>query len=267
MSNALSHTIRSFNRFELKYILTLSQAEVLRTALSAYLKPDEHGSTVGSYPLTSLYFDSPDHRCYWEKVDGIKYRRKLRIRLYGDAVAPGDDAPVMVEIKQRLDHVTQKRRAVLPYREALRLCIERQLPEHAPTDDALVQEALAFIELYNLASASIVRYQRLALIGTDYDIGLRVTFDTNLTYQLAPLDLRGEPSAASLLPPNLAVMEIKVNERIPYWLTELVAHHNLRLERLSKYCCSIEAGSRLMNTQTASSLGGMKRILSQRSYL
>ncbi|MCE5258183.1 MAG: polyphosphate polymerase domain-containing protein [Chloroflexi bacterium] len=242
MSNSLSHEIRSFNRFELKYILTLSQAEVLRTALSAYLRPDEHGSAAGSYQLASLYFDSPDHRCYWEKVDGLKYRRKLRIRLYGSATVLDDDAPVMVEIKQRLDHVTQKRRAALPYREALRLCLERQLPDHAPADTALVEEALVFIALYDLVPASIVRYQRLALIGTDYDIGLRITFDTNLTYQLAPLDLHDDPSGASLLPANLAVMEIKVNERIPYWLTELVAQHNLRLERLSKYCCSIEAG-------------------------
>ena len=35
-------------------------------------------------------------------------------------------------------------------------------------------------------------------------------------------------------------VEIKVNERIPYWLTELVAAHNLSLFRISKYCRSIE---------------------------
>jgi hypothetical protein len=36
------------------------------------------------------------------------------------------------------------------------------------------------------------------------------------------------------------VMEIKVNERIPYWLTEMVAAHNLKIVRMSKYCRSIE---------------------------
>jgi len=43
MSN-LSHTIRSFNRFELKYIVTLKQAEIFKKALRAYLLADEHGN-------------------------------------------------------------------------------------------------------------------------------------------------------------------------------------------------------------------------------
>ena len=42
MSN-LSHAIRRFNRFELKYLLSLQQAELLKAALRAYLVADEHG--------------------------------------------------------------------------------------------------------------------------------------------------------------------------------------------------------------------------------
>ncbi|MBQ2599838.1 VTC domain-containing protein [bacterium] len=29
-----------------------------------------------------MYYDTQDYRFYWEKVDGLKYRRKLRIRQY-----------------------------------------------------------------------------------------------------------------------------------------------------------------------------------------
>jgi len=35
-------------------------------------------------------------------------------------------------------------------------------------------------------------------------------------------------------------MEIKVNERIPYWVTEMVASNNLRMVRISKYCRSFD---------------------------
>ena len=35
--NHLSHTVRSFNRFELKYLITIQQAEPFKTALKAYL--------------------------------------------------------------------------------------------------------------------------------------------------------------------------------------------------------------------------------------
>ena len=236
--NHLSHTIRKFNRFELKYLVTLQQAEQLKAALRAFLLPDEHGG--GSYGLTSLYYDSPDYRCYWEKVDGIKFRRKLRIRRYEDGQPLAAETPVFVEIKQRLNRVTQKRRAILPYQDALRLCDERQVPAHAPDDAALINEVQAYLWQYNLRPASIVRYQRQALVGSDYDIGLRVTFDTDLTFQVHGLRLDEPPAPRPMLPPNFAVMEIKVNERIPYWLTELAAVQNLQLIRMSKYCRSIE---------------------------
>lgn len=240
MSN-LSHTIRRFNRFELKYLITLKQAELFKKALRAYLFADEHGNGNGRYALASLYYDSPDLRCYWEKVDGLRFRRKLRIRRYETDAPLTADTPVFVEIKQRLDKVTQKRRVILPYGDALRLCNERQLPDEvAPEDETVMNEIYAYLWQYNLRPVSIVRYERQAFIGTDYDLGLRVTFDTSLNYQVHQLLLEEEPSSLPMLPADRVVMEIKVNERIPYWLTEMIAAHNLKMIRVSKYCRSIE---------------------------
>jgi SPX domain protein involved in polyphosphate accumulation len=244
--NNLSHTIRKFNRFELKYLITQEQAAQFRLALGAYLLPDEHGSNDGCYALASLYYDSPDLRCYWEKVDGVKFRRKLRIRRYENgAPFPNDpltdETPVFVEIKQRVASVTQKRRVVLPYAEALYLCNDRQIPEHAPGDRAIIEEIYAFVWQYNLRPASIVRYTRQAFVGTDYDVGLRVTFDTVLTVQASPLHLHEPPAGVPILGANWVVMEVKVNERISYWLSELVAAHNFQRTPISKYCRSIEA--------------------------
>jgi SPX domain protein involved in polyphosphate accumulation len=242
--NNLSHAIRKFNRFELKYLLTLQQAEAFKIALKAYLLLDEHGNNNGRYPLASLYYDSPDLRCYWEKVDGVKFRRKLRIRRYETGEPLDNETPVFVEIKQRIDRVTQKRRAILPYGAALQLCNAREMPaQFAPDDKVVLDEIHAFLWQYNLHAASIVRYERQAFIGSDYDIGLRVTFDTNLTYQVNPLHLHEPPASLPMLPANQVVMEIKVNERIPYWLTELVAAHNLQMVRMSKYCRSVEAAN------------------------
>lgn len=243
--NNLSHTMRKFNRFELKYVITLQQAERIKTALRAYLIPDEHGNKNGRYAVGSLYYDSPDFRCYREKVDGIKFRRKLRIRRYEAGEALTDEALVFVEIKQRIDRVTQKRRAILPYREALRLCNDRQIPEHQAGDEAVIDEIFVYLGQYNLRPVSIVRYDRQAFVGTEYDIGLRVTFDTALSFQTHRLHLHEQPSGLFMLPPTQVVMEIKVNERIPYWLTELVAAHNLQMVRVSKYCRSIEAAQNL----------------------
>ena len=91
-------------------------------------------------------------------------------------------------------------------------------------------------------------YERQALIGSDYDIGLRVTFDTALTFQTQQLQLHEEPIDLPMFSVDMVVMEIKVNERIPYWLTELVAAHNLSLFRISKYCRSIELAQNMPST-------------------
>jgi hypothetical protein len=68
-----------------------------------------------------------------------------------------------------------------------------------------------------------------------------VTFDSNLRYRPRDLELHSKHVGRLLLPPDRVVMEIKVNDRIPYWLTELVGKHNFRLVRVSKYCQSLEA--------------------------
>jgi len=243
--NNLSHTIRKFNRFELKYLLTLKQAEQFKSALRAYLVPDEYGQDNGRYALTSLYYDSPDLRCYWEKEYSLRFRRKLRMRRYETSEPLTEETPIFLEIKQRIDRVTQKRRAVLSYGDALRLCNDRQFPNCESEDRAVIEEIYVFLWQYNLRPVSIVRYDRQAFIGTEYDIGLRVTFDTELSFQSHRLHLHEEPSSLPMLPGDQVVMEIKVNERMPIWLTELIADHNLKMVRVSKYCRSIEAAQKM----------------------
>lgn len=251
--NDLSHAIRNFNRFELKYVITLKQAAQFRESLKAFLIPDEHGSNNGHYIVNSLYYDSPDLHCYHEKEDGIHFRRKLRMRRYETDEIFSDETPVFLEIKQRVDRVTQKRRVVLPYRDALRLTNDRQIPDHAQENRATIEEIYAFLWQYNLRPTSLVRYHRQAFIGTRYDIGLRVTFDTSLSFQVHPLHLHEQPCGLQLLSPHLVVMEIKVNERIPTWLTDLIAAHDLQMVRISKYGRSISAAQEIPALQGRSS--------------
>jgi SPX domain protein involved in polyphosphate accumulation len=241
MMNNNGSTIRKLNRFELKYLVSLQQAAQFKAALQAYVVPDEHGHSNGQYTLSSLYYDSPDLHCYRENEHGLKFRRKLRMRRYETGEVLTDESPVFLEIKQRYDRVTQKRRTVMPYHEALRLCNDRQIPDHTPDDKALVEEIYAFLWQYNMRPTSIVRYDRQAFIGTEYDAGLRVTFDTSLSFQAHQLHLHEGPTGIPMLAANWAVMEIKVNERIPLWLTDMIAAHNLQRVGISKYCRSIEA--------------------------
>lgn len=198
----LSHNLHKFNRFELKYLITLQQAEKYKTALRAFLLPDEHGNNNGRFALTSLYYGWTDLRCYWEKENGIQFRRKLRVRHYKTGEVFPEDTPVFLEIKQCIDRVTQKRRAILAYGDTLWLCNDRQIPENAPEDKAAIEEIHSFLWEYNLRPVSIVCYDRQALMGTENDVGLRVTFDTALSFQTYPLHLQRQPSGLPLISKN-----------------------------------------------------------------
>jgi SPX domain protein involved in polyphosphate accumulation len=233
--------IRRFNRFELKYIADRKLVEAFRQELPEKLERDPHG-VDGFYPIWSTYYDSPDLRFYWEKIDGEKFRRKLRIRHYG---TPGDlagDTPVFVEIKQRVNRVTQKRRVRLPYEEALQLCAGNPPETADPQDAAVIDEIETMVRQNMLRPTTVVGYVREAFFGRDEDSGLRVTIDSRIRGRDRDLDLRwdGEGENRYIIPPHLSVVEMKVNERVPYWLTELIARHNISLIRVSKYCQSIE---------------------------
>ena len=88
------------SRYELKYIIDERRAGDVRDYIRSYLVPDEHADPAAgnSYPVHSLYLDSPALMLFRSTVDCLKNRFKLRIRFYDDDPAH----PVFLEIKRRL---------------------------------------------------------------------------------------------------------------------------------------------------------------------
>lgn len=233
--------LHAFNRFELKYLVPSDQLEAIREELTERMDPDPFAGTNG-YGVWSVYYDTDQLRFYREKIEGLKFRRKLRIRRYGETADALDaDAPVSVEIKQRVNRVTQKRRVMLPYRQALDLCDRRQRLEHAGSDQAFVDEVLDLVVRLDLRATAMTGYRREPYVGTGADLGLRVTLDHRVLGRDRDFDLRAETENRFIIRPDLAVLEVKVDERAPYWVTDMAARHGLQIQRISKYCQSVEA--------------------------
>jgi hypothetical protein len=152
-----------------------------------------------------------------------------------------DGTPVFVEIKQRVNRVTQKRRVRLPYREALRLCEGRRLVEHEPSQRAFLQEVLDLVLRLDLRAVAMTGYTRHAYVGRDADVGLRVTFDHRIRGRDRDFHLGADTDNKLIVPARMSIVEVKANERVPYWLTDLTAKRNLQVVRVSKYCQSVEA--------------------------
>lgn len=242
-----STAIRKFNRFELKYLISLEMAETLKKDIRRYAILDDYGGGNGHYKLTSLYYDSPNYTYYWEKIDGLRFRRKLRIRWYETAAGLQDDSMVFVEIKQRVDRVTQKKRVPMKYKEALLFCKEGIFPEeYEERDRPYLEEMYEMIKLNNLEPKIITSYDREAYIGGKYDMGFRLTFDRYVSYRYRDLRLDAGTSDGLMIPANMVIMEIKTNERLPSWVSEMVANHQLNLIRVSKYCQGIDKAKLLI---------------------
>lgn len=244
--------IKLFNRYELKYILNLEQYYQLAEILPNYLQTDERGDKHGRYKITSLYYDTDDYKAYWDKIEGHKFRRKLRVRVYGrETVTP--ETLCFAEIKQRINKTLQKKRVYIPYAEAEALCgasepIASEV-EMSEEDLAVTSEIRYLQSTLQLRPACVVTYDRMAFDGSEYEDGLRITFDTNLKGRTHDLSLLSYVPNQFFISPDYCIMEVKVNYRVPYWLTELVGKYGLTLRRISKYCATMHQFGELLRRQ------------------
>lgn len=266
--------IKSNSRYELKYLLSWQQRNAMLRDLADYMTPDQHGSDQttddqepGTYAITSLYYDTVDYRAYWDKLEGVRFRRKVRVRVYGNQQVAAPQTPVYLEIKQRQNKTLTKKRVLLCHENAVSLSrlpelmsalSQSKMGDKKSDQEPWSAEALRVLNevvyLYHtldLRPACVVRYTRLALNGTQEYPDLRVTFDTELKCRSRDLSLLSTDGANGIyfLPPTACIMEIKVNNTVPYWLAQLVNKHGCTARRVSKYCVALEACS-LINHQS-----------------
>lgn len=234
--------IRHPDRFELKYLLSHDQYRAMAAELKNYMLLDQRGDAYGRYLITSLYFDTVDYRAYWDKVEGHRFRRKVRVRVYGrERVTP--DTLCFAEIKQRINKTLQKKRAFLPYATAMALCEAGEpVAGESEADQAVIDEILYLRQTLQLQPACVVSYHRLAFEGSEHEPGLRVTFDSELKGRVHDLSLLslGYAENQYFFPPDQYVLEVKANNRVPHWLTQLIGNHRCTLRRVSKYCTALE---------------------------
>jgi SPX domain protein involved in polyphosphate accumulation len=235
--------LHAFNRFEIKYLVPQDQADELRAELRRHMDDDAH-SGAGGYPITSVYYDTQHLKFYWEKIEGLRFRRKLRVRHYGTADDLNPESQVFVEIKQRVNRVTQKRRVSLPYRDALRLCSPEgyePVGEVSTRERAFLDEVATLVGELGLRPTVTTGYHREAWVGREADLGLRITLDHRLRGRDRDFHLSSESVNRLTLPPRLSILEVKANERVPAWVTDVAARLSLDVVRISKYCQSVQA--------------------------
>lgn len=230
-------TIEVFTRKEQKYLITLDQYTLLLEHIMPYMRPDRFGAD-GMYTVSSLYFDSDAHTIYFETKNKLDFRQKLRLRVYDDTDI---DSTSFFEVKQKHNRVVNKRRMSLPLREAYRYLLEddKRLSDFNTSNLQVLREIDRFRTLYKLKPEMVVSYDRHALHGID-DPELRITFDLNLRCRNDDLLLESGSSGQNFIDQNLVVLEVKINNSVPLWLTRILQALQCAQRSASKYCTSME---------------------------
>jgi hypothetical protein len=200
------------------------------------------GSADGRYPVVSLYCDTSDRRCHWEAWRGVPSRRKLRVRIYGtrDGAIP---SATFVEVKHRDGKAGAKRRVRLPLAEACALVGGADVTSPDPADERILAEIRKMVADDGYAPACVIRYDRCAYRFCDgHGVEqLRVTFDQSIRARFDRLTPVVDDEGGELLvvPPDLAIMEVKGSTSVPYELAAYLGSAGLHPRPFSKYSASI----------------------------
>ncbi|MFP8873995.1 MAG: polyphosphate polymerase domain-containing protein [Myxococcota bacterium] len=223
-------------RQELKFLIHYSVRELLLSRWSQYLVRAPFTDANAVTPILSQYYDSPELTFYWEKLDGIALRNKVRIRTYGHHFKAGETT--FLEIKHRSHDLVRKYRYLFPEFEEGLLD-----PGLWKIEDPKMESAfMILLERYRLRASAQTYYQREAYEGL-IEKDVRVTFDTILlglhpNERLSPKILH-DPGRR-LMADTLAILELKSTKGFPPWIYEGIVAGELQQKTIPKYVTAVE---------------------------
>ena len=221
---SVKNPIAVMKRYELKYVLSKEQTEQLRQKLIGHMLVDQFGKTS----IASLYYDTPDYRLIRNSIDNPPFKEKIRLRSYGQAT---EGSPVYLELKRKYDGIVYKRRVSSTIKD-----VESFFKREGQIckDGQIAREISYFRDCYqNLVPACLIIYDRVAYYEPDGD--LRLTIDYNPRYRLSDLNLTTSMDGISLLNEGQTILEIKVQEAMPLWLTHILDEAQIKKSSFSKY--------------------------------
>ena len=222
-------------RHELKFKISESAAEVLKQKLSLVMGTDNNAYfDDGSYLIKSLYFDDLNSKSYYEKMDGVLYRKKYRIRIYNN-----DDSFIRLEKKMKHNNMTAKEQMLIS-KDIYSKILNGKLDE-IENADGLLLEFINDCKTKGLIPSIIVLYHRTAYTYPISDV--RITFDSNIQSGLYNYDLFDTDAPVYTVDePGKQVLEVKFNEILPLHIANILNDIPSCREAVSKFaiCRSIK---------------------------
>ncbi len=223
-------------RFEYKFYVHRNKIPLLRNIILTKLKLDDNvDAEKKHYTVRSIYFDSIDLKHYYEKVGGLKHRKKVRLRGYDY----DPNSTVFFEVKRKFEEPGMKNRFSTNYFDALRMINERTIS----TDNDDLNKFFFQVMSYNLRPIVNVIYDREPYTEIHRtQNNLRITFDKNLRSVAYPsidrLFVDDDIKPAMM---DYFILEVKFDDFLPTWVRNMSESLSLKRESASKYVIAIDS--------------------------
>lgn len=211
---------------------------VLKQRLALAMDIDKNSVNLdNTYFIRSLYFDDINSTAYYEKIDGVLYRKKYRIRMYNN-----DSSFIRLERKWKHNNMTSKDQLKISKENCINLLtnqfdnIDKELLNHS-----LMKEFITDIKVFGLKPSVIVDYKRLAYT---YPISeVRITFDEKIKSGLYNCNLFNmDRITYDVIDNDEVVLEVKFNEVLPEHISIILQTIPMYRQAVSKFalCRSIK---------------------------
>lgn len=225
-------------RHEIKFIISKQMSLILKQRLALAMDVDKNSVNLdNTYFIRSLYFDDINSTAYYEKIDGVLYRKKYRIRIYNN-----DSSFIRLERKWKHNNMTSKDQLKISKENCINLLtnqfdnIDKEL-----LNNNLMKEFITDIKVFGLKPSVIVDYKRLAYT---YPISeVRITFDERIKSGLYNCNLFNMNRITyDVIDNNEVVLEVKFNEVLPEHISIILQTIPMYRQAVSKFalCRSIK---------------------------
>lgn len=234
--NALNNL--NVRRSELKYYISKNEYVALVNRLKFLLDPDKHSIPGIGYYVRSLYFDSYDDKCLYEKQSGTMCRRKFRLRIYDT-----ESQTVKFEIKNKWNNQIFKESATISKDSAEKI-IAGEYEELLEYKNPILNKAYIEFTQYHYRPTVVIDYDRDAFTLDFFN--LRVTIDKDLRSNNTDFDIfSSNIHTVPVILEGKQILELKYNECLPDYVRGIIQPIAFERCAISKYTL----GRRFFKTQ------------------
>ena len=256
-------------RREYKFLAPVDILDDLRSEMEPYVELDKFAAARPNkeYTVRSIYFDSLNLDFYFEKIEGIKNRNKIRIRCYNEL---NNKNIAFLEIKRRLENFIDKHRSKTVYENLDDLFYTGDIDSYILQKDYdSMDNAKRFFFQVNkkfLRPISLVVYDREAFFSK-FDSNIRITFDKNLRFLSFP-DFTSFYNDEALRPALTKhfVLEIKFYKGYSEHIQKIINKFSLQRMAISKYQICVDAGKILTSSRNSKKFAFVNPVWKKQIY-